>query len=164
VNRAIALNGVDGLTRCPQPGCLSLHESWLSMTQPNPPPVVAIFNSLDDLLDALKLAFEGEGFIAVTARLAEIQSGILDLVAFVTEHKPDALVYDLPRPFEANWNFLRLLRETDSLKDLAWVITTTNKDALEAAVKKTEAIEIVIGKPYTIKEVVAAVRERLVEH
>ena len=43
------------------------------------------------------------------------------------------------------------------------MITATNKDALEAAVKRTDAIEIVIGKPYTIKEVVATVRQRLVE-
>jgi CheY-like chemotaxis protein len=131
------------------------------MTQPNPPPVVAIFNSLDEFLGLLKRGFEGVGFTAVTARLSEIQSGVLDLVAFVREHGPVALIYDIPRPYEANWNFLRLMRETDSLKDLAWVVTTTNKDALEAAVQKTDAVEIVLGKPYTIDEVIAAVRRGL---
>jgi DNA-binding response OmpR family regulator len=131
------------------------------VTQPNPPPVVAIFNSVEEFLDVLKRAFEEDGFVAVTAHLREIQSGVLDLVAFVREHKLDALVYDIPRPFEAQWNFLRLLRETDSLKDLAWVITTTNKEALEAAVQKTDAVEIVLGKPHTIDEVIGAVRRGL---
>jgi DNA-binding response OmpR family regulator len=131
------------------------------MLQPNPPPLVAIFNSMDDILDMVRLAFEAQGFAAATARLAEIQSGVLDLIAFVREHKPVALVYDLPRPYEANWNVLRMLRETDSLKDLVWVITTTNKEALERAVPRTNALEIVVGKPYTVDDVINAVRKGL---
>jgi hypothetical protein len=127
------------------------------MLQPNPPPLVAIFNSMDDVLEMLRLAFEAVGFATATARLADIQSGVLDLIAFVHEHKPVALVYDIPRPYEANWNVLRMLRETDSLQDLAWVITTTNKEALERAAPKTNAIEIVLGKPYTVDEVIDAV-------
>jgi DNA-binding response OmpR family regulator len=141
-------------------GCLSFTKV-VSVTQPNPPPVVAIFNSVEEFLEVLKRAFEEDGFVAVSAHPREIQSGVLDLVAFVREHKPDALVYDIPRPFEPNWNFLRLMRETDSLKDLAWVITTTNKEALEAAVQKTDTVEIVLGKPHTIDEVIAAVRRGL---
>jgi DNA-binding response OmpR family regulator len=132
------------------------------MTQPKASrPVVAIFNSMDDLLDLLRISFEAEGFHAVTARLADIQSGALDLIAFVREHRPVAVVYDIPRPYESNWNFLRLLRETDSLKNLVWVLTTTNKEALEGAVRKTNAIEIVFAKPYTLDEVIQAVRKGL---
>jgi DNA-binding response OmpR family regulator len=131
------------------------------MLQPNPPPVVAIFNSMDDLLDTLRISFEAQGFVVATARLADIQSGVLDLIAFVKEHKPVALVYDLPRPYEANLNVLRMLRETDSLQDLVWVITTMNKEALERAVPKTNAIEVILGKPYTIDEVIGAVRKGL---
>jgi len=66
-----------------------------------------------------------------------------------------------PNPPPANWNFLRLVRETDSLKELAWVVTTTNKEALEAAVPKTDAVEIVLGKPHTIDDVITAVRQGL---
>jgi DNA-binding NtrC family response regulator len=131
------------------------------MTQPNPPPVVAIFNSMEEILDMVRLAFEAQGFVTATARLADIQSGALDLIAFVKEHKPVALVYDIPRPYEANCNVLRLLRETDSLQRMIWVITTTNKEAVERAVPNTNAIEIVLGKPYTVDEVIDAVRKGL---
>ena len=131
------------------------------MTQPNSSPVVAIFNSMDEILDMTRLAFEAQGFVTATARLADIQSGSLDLIAFVKEHKPVALVYDIPRPYEANCNVLRLLRETDSLQHLVWVITTTNKEALERAAPKTNAIEIVLGNPYTVDEVIDAVRQGL---
>jgi hypothetical protein len=54
-----------------------------------------------------------------------------------------------------------MLRETNSLRNLVWVITTTNKEALEIAVPKTNAIEIMLGKPYTVNEVIDAVRKGL---
>jgi len=85
----------------------------------------------------------------------------MDLVAFVRAHGPAASVYDLPRPYEANWNFLRLLRETAFLNRLGWVLTTLDKAALEAAVGPASVVQIVLGKPYGLDEVVAAVRQSL---
>jgi CheY-like chemotaxis protein len=79
-------------------------------------PLVAIFNSRDEVIETVRSALENEGFSTVTARLAEIQSGTLDLVAFVEAHDPHVIVYDIPRPYENHWNFLRLLKETSSLK------------------------------------------------
>lgn len=93
---------------------------------------VAILNSRSDFIEALCAALEADGFDPVGAHLADIQSGTLDLVAFVDRHRPDAIVYDLPRPYESHWNFLRLLKETDSLKGRTWVLTTTDKEALTA--------------------------------
>jgi len=85
----------------------------------------------------------------------------MDLVAFVRAHGPAASVYDLPRPYEANWNFLRLLRETAFLNRLGWVLTTLDKAALEAAVGPASVVQIVLGKPYGLDEVGAAVRQSL---
>src|SRR5438445_13893472 len=102
-------------------------------------PLVAIFNSRDEVIEAIRSALENDGFETVTARLAEIQNGTLDLVAFIKVHAPDVIVYDLPRPYEAHWNFLRLMKETTSLKDRMWILTTTDKEALEAAVGASDA-------------------------
>jgi CheY-like chemotaxis protein len=124
-------------------------------------PVVAVLNSADDVIEVLRVALEGGGFVVVSAKLSEIQSGVMDLVAFVHENRPVAIVYDIPRPYEANWNFLRLLRETESLSRLGWVLTTLNKAALEAAVGPANAVEIVLGKPYSLDDVVGAVRQAL---
>jgi len=119
---------------------------------------VAILNSRSDFIEALCAALEADGFEAVGAHLADIQSGALDLVAFVDLHHPDAIVYDLPRPYESHWNFLRLLKETDSLKGRTWVLTTTDKEALEAAVGASDVIEIIFGEPYGVADVVSALR------
>lgn len=125
-------------------------------------PLVAVFNSRNEVIAAICSALERQGFATVSARLAEIQNGTLDLVAFIDEHDPDAIVYDLPRPYEHHWNFLRLMKDTDSLKDRAWVLTTTDREALVAAVGATDVVEIIIGQPYDADDVVAAVRFTLV--
>jgi DNA-binding NarL/FixJ family response regulator len=121
---------------------------------------VAIFNSRPDFIEALRVALEADGFKTGCAHLADIQSGALDLVAFVQFHKPELIIYDLPRPYESHWNFLRLLKETDSLKGATWVLTTTDKEALEAAVGASGVVEIIFGEPYGVPDVVAAVHKR----
>ena len=120
---------------------------------------VAIFNSRPDFIEALRVALEEGGFATNTAHLADIQDGTLDLLAFVDKHKPALIVYDLPRPYERHWNFLRLLRETDSLKKATWVLTTTDKKALEAAVGASGVVQIIFGEPYGVPDVVEAVRK-----
>jgi CheY-like chemotaxis protein len=124
-------------------------------------PLVAIFNSREEVIESVRSALESEGFSTVAARLAEIQSGTLDLVAFVETHDPDVIVYDLPRPYENHWNFLRLLKETSSLKDRAWIVTTTDKEALVAAVGAVSVVEIIVGQPYGASDVVDAVHVAL---
>jgi len=120
---------------------------------------VAIFNSRPDFIEALRLALEADGFTTACAHLADIQNGVLDLLAFVHLHKPELIVYDLPRPYESHWNFLRLLKETDSLKAATWVLTTTDKKALEAAVGASGVVEIIFGEPYGVVDVVDTVRK-----
>jgi DNA-binding NarL/FixJ family response regulator len=124
-------------------------------------PLIAIFNSRDEVIAAVRAALEDEGFATVSAHLAEIQSGTLDLVAFAAVHDPDVIVYDLPRPYESHWNFLRLMKETNSLKDRAWVVTTTDKQALLAAVGAASVVEIIVGQPFGASDVVDAVHVAL---
>jgi hypothetical protein len=47
------------------------------------------------------------------------------------------------------------------LNKLGWVLTTLDKAALEGAVGPTPVVEIVLGKPYSLDDVVHAVRRSL---
>jgi DNA-binding NarL/FixJ family response regulator len=122
---------------------------------------VAILNSRAEFIDSLREALDREGVPTATALLAEIQDGTLDLVAFLEAHDPRVIVYDLPRPFERHWNFLRLLRQADAFRKRTWILTTTDKRALDAVVGASGVIEIVFGEPYSIGEVVDAVHHAL---
>lgn len=124
------------------------------------PQRVSIFNSRPEFIEALRLALERGGFTTSSAHLADIQSGALDLLRFVQKHDPQLIVYDLPRPYEPHWNILRLLKDMRSLDGAAWVLTTTDKAALEQAVGAGGVVEIIFGEPYGVEDVVSAVDKR----
>jgi DNA-binding NarL/FixJ family response regulator len=120
-------------------------------------PLVAIFDSTDEVIEMLARLLEEHGCQTVIGRIEEIQSGVLDLVAFLEEHDPHVILFDLPRPYERHLNFLRLLSTTDSLKRRGWVLMTTHEEALKVAFGSVDGPPSILGKPYVPTAVLQAV-------
>ena len=118
---------------------------------------VAILNTSEDTVEALRLMFEQHGFETVSTHIDQIKRGEIDFVDFVKAHDPHGFVYDVAPPYDHNWTFLKLLRDTAVMQGRPVVVTTTHKANLERLVGPTEAIEI-IGKPYDLEQVVLAFR------
>ena len=123
-------------------------------------PIIAVFNSSDDTVEMLRTALEADGLHTVSGHIGELKKGELDFVAFIEHHQPAVIVYDISLPYDTNWNFLKLVLSSQPAQDCRFILTTTNKPALDKLVGENDALEI-IGKPYDLERVIAAVRAAL---
>lgn len=123
-------------------------------------PVIAVLNSSEDVVQMLREVLEAAGYVTVTAHVPDIKQGREDLIAFLAHHDPRVIVYDVSPPYEENWTFMRLVQSSEAARGRRFVLTTTNKRALEDQVGATETIEV-IGKPYDVEMILEEVRRAL---
>jgi len=121
-------------------------------------PVVAVFNSSDDMVELLRVLFERHGFVVISGHIAAIRKGELDLAAFVAQHQPDVVVYDVVPPYDRQWRFLDHLRQTSPLKTIPFVLTSSNASATRELAATDEQIIEVLGRPFEFDALVEAVR------
>jgi CheY-like chemotaxis protein len=122
-------------------------------------PVVAVINTSDDLVMAVRERLIDEGFEVVVGHIQDIKSGRMDFPGFIRAHRPAAVVYDVAIPYEDNWTFLNMLRALPETADLAFLITTVNKRVLEQRVGNTNAIELVGGHADDLEPLVEALHK-----
>lgn len=120
-------------------------------------PVVAIFNSNDDVVEMLRYAIEAAGLIVVSAHIDAFRRADASLRDLLDEHDPRVIVYDIGPPYDRNWRFFEHLRDSYG-SDRRFVLTSTNpKRVAETAGVQEPVIEI-LGKPYDIDAIVQAVK------
>ncbi len=140
--------------------CTSEKESNPMTSTPPEQNVVAVINSNEDIVESIRLILGDAGFITIGAHLVDFKKGRQDLVAFLQEHNPKVIVLDIAPPYEENWHFFQLLKNSQEVSGRHFVLTTTNKKILEGLVGKTPTIELV-GKPFDLDEIVKAVQKMM---
>jgi DNA-binding NarL/FixJ family response regulator len=127
-------------------------------TPPPPKAMVALLNSSDEVIGRLREALDEGGFRTVAAHVADVQLGVLDLIAWLSETQADVILLDLPHPDGKALNFLRLLQHVDVLQRCGWILTTTHKDALETLLTAADGHPVVVGQPDIAGQVADAAR------
>ena len=117
--------------------------------------IIAIFNTNAEVLELVRDSLQQAGMQAVVAHLDDLKRGRLDMIQFVEEHQPDVIVYDVAPPYDTNWTFLRLMRNSKVMQGRAFVVTTTNKRALEESIGPNDVVEL-LCKPYDLQQIVDA--------
>jgi CheY-like chemotaxis protein len=114
---------------------------------------------LDDSPHVLKLPcewFRQHGHQCATRMVAEMPHAPVEVQQFITEYKPDVVVYDVPLPYGSSWDLLDVIRAMPLLQSQPFVITTRNKRKLEQAVGRTSVVEIA-GQPEDLRRLLKAV-------
>jgi len=109
-------------------------------------PVVAVLNNMEDLVRMFAEILRGAGYDVVTAMLADARRGEVDLVAFLKEHDPRVVIYDVSFPYAVNWTMLEGLRDRGALKERGVLVTTPNKKAMQDLLRVGDVLEI-SGRP-----------------
>lgn len=123
------------------------------------PPVIAVINSSPDVVDMLRIWFETEGFVVAGVQSWELRDGQVDIEAFVRQHDPAVVVYDLAPPYEPNWRLLQHVRGMPALRGREFVLTSTNVQQVARLIAPDEPVLEIIGKPYDLQQLLTAVRE-----
>ena len=123
------------------------------------PFTVALINNSEDLLKILQAFLTAEGISSVIEHLASVKRGEVNITQFLTEHNPQVVVWDIPPPYDANWEYFQYVRQLPEAQGRQFVLTTTNLALLhQTAGPAVTAIEAV-GKPFDLEDMRQAIRQ-----
>jgi DNA-binding response OmpR family regulator len=116
-----------------------------------------VLNSSADTLDLLRHYLEVNGFEVETCNLARLRQEGADVAEAVVYANPDVVVFDVALPYETNWEICSALRR-DPRVTMPFVITTTNRAAVERLTDDASGVIEILGKPYDLGDLAEAVR------
>ncbi len=126
------------------------------------PSAVALFNASDDTVEMVLRMLSAAGISGLAGcHFADLKKGNVDFVQFLVKHDPRVVIFDISPPYAENWQFFKTLRSVKAMDGRGLVLTTTNKNRLDEVVgADSTAIEIV-GKPYDLQQITAAIMAAL---
>jgi DNA-binding NtrC family response regulator len=122
--------------------------------------LVAVVNSNEEIVDLIRLLLDDAGIPSIAGHVLDFRRGRQDWVAFLQSYNPRVIIYDIAPPYDENWKFFQVIKDSKEAEGRQFILTTTNKAALEKLVGEIGAIEI-LGKPFDLDEVVTVARKKL---
>lgn len=113
---------------------------------------VLVINSNIELMQALESWLADIGCITKSVQIFDLKTKKINFKNILLSFKPTIIIYDVSIPYDENWNFFLKITSLSITKEIKFIVTTTNKKALESLVGPTNTYEI-IGKPFDIVEV-----------
>jgi CheY-like chemotaxis protein len=128
---------------------------------PTSPRAVAVLNTSPDTVELLRISLQHASYTVVSGYIHDVRDGRLDLEAFVRQHDPGVIVWDISPPYDIQWQFLQHIRQRPAFNRCRFVITTTNVQHLRKVAGPDQELHEIIGKPYDLEDIVGAVRKAM---
>jgi hypothetical protein len=122
-------------------------------------PAIAVINSTPDAVELLRNAFTAAGFVVVTCYTHDIRDGKVDFEAFMRQHQPRVIVYDIAPPYGQNFRLYEHIRSMPAARGCQFVITSMNPARLEGLVGRDEQVYEVVDRAEDIERIVWAAKE-----
>lgn len=121
-------------------------------------PLIAVINSNQDIIEMICMILGQEGYPTVTGHVIDFKRGKDNFVDYLKRNNPKIIVFDIAPPYEENWTFFKLIRETKEAEKIPFIITSTNSAVLKQITGESNSIQIV-GKPFDLQEIFNAVKK-----
>jgi CheY-like chemotaxis protein len=120
---------------------------------------VAIVNSTPDVVEMLRQLFFQAGFMVVSCYTHDIRDGRTDFEAFMRQHQPRVVVYDVAPPYEANFRMFEHVRAMPVSEGCHFVLTSTNPARIVNLVGRDEQVYEVVDRAEDLLRLAQAVKE-----
>ncbi len=122
---------------------------------------VAVINSSEEMAELVELVLQSEGLSTARGYTLDFKRGRQDLSAFLEQHDPRVIIWDIAIPYEENWNFCQQVQRLPAAVERQFVLTTTNVDVLHRLLGPDVAAQEIVGKPFDLEQLISAVRKAL---
>lgn len=124
-----------------------------------PPTTVAIVNTTPDAVNMLRQVLNQAGFVVVSCYTHEIRDGAIDFEAFMRQHRPRVIVYDLAPPYEANLRLFQHVRSMPAVDGSQFVLTSVNPSRALGLFGRDERVYEVVDREEDLMMFVQAVKQ-----
>ena len=124
--------------------------------------LAVVVNASVDVLKLIREVLEQSQIKTVFFFGPQLQSDASGFLAFVEAHKPDLVLFDVPMPYDENLRLMSSLRQRAA--DQKFLVMTTSPDTVHSLIEAEPSlgegiVDIVVGKPFNLDELLEAVQE-----
>lgn len=126
---------------------------------PEQPITVAIVNTTPDAVEMLRDVLSSVGFVVVSCYTHDIRDGKVDFEAFMRQHQPRVIAYDLAPPYGRNFRMFEHIRGLPAVAGTHFVLTSVNPANVADLVGRDERVYEVVDREEDLMKFVHAVKE-----
>jgi CheY-like chemotaxis protein len=123
------------------------------------PTTVAIINTAPDAIEMLRQLLQSAGYMVCSCYTHDIRDGSVDLEAFMRQHRPNVIVYDLAPPYEHNFRLFQHVRSMPAMAGCQFVLTSVNPSRIVAMAARDERVYEVVDREEDLMAIAQAVKE-----